>query len=108
VSEVGLAGTGTYGAEPARHLAEPGLDWSSTGPTARAAVGPGKSDPIGALAAAVLAGRATGAPTTRTGPVEDQRRSTSTRASATGSSGVPDVARQRLGAARSRRDEHRP
>jgi transposase len=71
--KVGVEGTGTYGAGLARHLAAQDVvvieaDRRDRQTRRRQ----GKSDPIDAIAAAraVLAGTATGAPKTRTGPVE--------------------------------------
>jgi hypothetical protein len=70
---VGVEGTGTYGAGLARHLAAQDvvvIEVDRPDRTTRRRQG--KSDPIDAIAAAraVLAGTATGAPKTRTGPVE--------------------------------------
>jgi transposase len=73
VVTVGVEGTGTYGAGLARHLAAQGVDVVEVDrPDRRTRRRQGKSDPIDAIAAAraVLAGTATGAPKTRTGPVE--------------------------------------
>jgi transposase len=70
---VGVEGTGTYGAGLARHLADQGLDVVEVDrPDRKTRRRQGKSDPIDAIAAAraVLAGTATGAPKTRSGPVE--------------------------------------
>jgi transposase len=73
VVKVGVEGTGTYGAGLARHLA--GKDVAVVEvdrPDRKTRRRQGKSDPIDAIAAAraVLAGTASGAPKTRTGPVE--------------------------------------
>jgi transposase len=73
VVKVGVEGTGTYGAGLARHLAEHHVEVVEVDrPDRKTRRRQGKSDPIDALAAAraVLAGTATGAPKTRTGPVE--------------------------------------
>jgi transposase len=70
---VGVEGTGTYGAGLARHLAAQGVVVVEVDrPDRKTRRRQGKSDPIDAIAAAraVLAGTATGAPKTRTGPVE--------------------------------------
>jgi transposase len=73
VVKVGVEGTGTYGAGLARYLA--GKDVAVVEvdrPDRKTRRRQGKSDPIDAIAAAraVLAGTASGAPKTRTGPVE--------------------------------------
>jgi transposase len=71
--KVGVEGTGTYGAGLARYLAEQDLEVLEVDrPDRKTRRRQGKSDPIDAIAAAraVLAGTATGAPKTRTGPVE--------------------------------------
>jgi len=71
--KVGVEGTGTYGAGLARHLAAEGIAVIEVDrPDRKTRRRQGKSDPIDAIAAAraVLAGTATGAPKTRTGPVE--------------------------------------
>jgi transposase len=71
--KVGVEGTGTYGAGPARYLAEQGIEVVEVDrPDRKTRRRQGKSDPIDAIAAAraVLAGTANGAPKTRTGPVE--------------------------------------
>ena len=73
VVKVGVEGTGTYGAGLARYLAAEGVAVVEVDrPDRRTRRRQGKSDPIDAIAAAraVLAGTATGAPKTRTGPVE--------------------------------------
>ena len=70
---VGVEGTGSYGAELARHLAREGIAVIEVDrPDRRTRRAKGKSDPIDAYAAAtaVASGRATGAPKTRTGAVE--------------------------------------
>ena len=71
--KVGVEGTGTYGAGLARHLGDHGIEVIEVDrPDRKTRRRQGKSDPIDAIAAAraVLAGTATGAPKTRTGPVE--------------------------------------
>jgi transposase len=71
--KVGVEGTGTYGAGLARYLADHGVEVVEVDrPDRKTRRRQGKSDPIDAIAAAraVLAGTATGAPKTRTGPVE--------------------------------------
>jgi transposase len=71
--KVGVEGTGTYGAGLARYLAHQGAEVVEVDrPDRKTRHRQGKSDPIDAIAAAraVLAGTATGAPKTRTGPVE--------------------------------------
>lgn len=73
VHQVGVEGTGAYGAGLARHLTTAGLEVVEVDrPDRKTRRYAGKSDPIDADAAAraVLAGRATGTPKTRTGPVE--------------------------------------
>jgi transposase len=73
IMKVGVEGTGTYGAGLARHLAAEGVPVVEVDrPDRQTRRRQGKSDPIDAIAAAraVLAGTATGAPKTRTGPVE--------------------------------------
>src|SRR4051812_39516807 len=73
VVKVGVEGTGTYGAGLARQLAAQGVAVVEVDrPDRKTRRRQGKSDPIDAVAAAraVLAGTATGAPKTRTGPVE--------------------------------------
>jgi transposase len=73
IVKVGVEGTGTYGAGLARHLAAAGVAVLEVDrPDRKTRRRQGKSDPIDAIAAAraVLAGTATGAPKTRTGPVE--------------------------------------
>lgn len=70
---VGVEGTGAYGAGLARHMAAYGVHVVEVDrPDRKTRRFDGKSDPIDADAAAraVLAGRATGTPKTRTGPVE--------------------------------------
>jgi transposase len=71
--KVGIEGTGTYGAGLARHLTGASVQVVEVDrPDRKTRRMQGKSDPIDAIAAAraVLAGTATGAPKTRTGPVE--------------------------------------
>jgi transposase len=73
IVKVGVEGTGTYGAGLARHLAARRMTVVEVDrPDRKTRRRQGKSDPIDAIAAAggVLAGTATGAPKTRTGPVE--------------------------------------
>src|SRR4051794_18460604 len=73
IVKVGVEGTGTYGAGLARHLAAAGVAVVEVDrPDRKTRRRQGKSDPIDAIAAAraVLAGTATGAPKTRTSPVE--------------------------------------
>jgi hypothetical protein len=76
IVRVGVEGTGTYGAGLARHLAAASVAVVEVDrPDRKTRRRQGKSDPIDAIAAiaaarAVLAGTATGAPKTRTGPVE--------------------------------------
>jgi transposase len=76
ISEVGVEGTGSYGAGLTRHLAGAGITVVEVDRPDRAARRrQGKSDPIDAIAAAraVLAQRATAVPKLRTGPVEAVR-----------------------------------
>jgi transposase len=76
VSEVGIEGTGSYGAGLTRHLAGAGITVVEVDRPDRAQRRrQGKSDPIDAIAAAraVLSGRATATPKLRTGPVEAVR-----------------------------------
>jgi transposase len=71
--KIGVEGTGTYGAGLARYLAHQGAEVVEVDrPDRKTRRRQGKSDPIDAIAAAraVLAGTATGAPKTRSGPVE--------------------------------------
>jgi transposase len=73
IVKVGVEGTGTYGAGLARHLAAQGVAVVEVDrPDRKTRRRQGKSDPIDAIAVAraVLAGVASGAPKTRTGPVE--------------------------------------
>jgi transposase len=73
LAKAGVEGTGTYGAGLARHLAAQGVTVIEVDrPDRKTRRRQGKSDPLDAIAAAraVLAGTATGAPKTRTGPVE--------------------------------------
>jgi transposase len=73
LQSVGVEGTGAYGAGLARHLSAAGVQVVEVDrPDRKTRRFAGKSDPIDADAAAraVLAGRATGTPKTRTGPVE--------------------------------------
>jgi transposase len=73
VVKVGVEGTGTYGAGLARYLAEQRIDLVEVDrPDRKTRRAKGKSDPIDAIAAArsALSGQASGAPKTRTGPVE--------------------------------------
>jgi transposase len=72
-ARVGVEGTGTYGAGLARHLAAAGVAVVEVDrPDRKTRRRQGKSDPLDAIAAAraALAGTATGAPKTRSGPVE--------------------------------------
>lgn len=74
--EVGVEGTGAYGAGLARHLRARGVKLVEVDrPDRKARRFQGKSDPIDAEAAAraALAGRATGTPKTRDGQVEALR-----------------------------------
>jgi transposase len=76
VEVVGVEGTGVYGAGLARHLSELGLRLVEVDrPDRKTRRFAGKSDPIDAEAAAraALAGRQTGVPKSRTGPVEAVR-----------------------------------
>ncbi|WP_448638226.1 IS110 family transposase [Geodermatophilus sp. URMC 63] len=76
VQRVGVEGTGVYGAGLARHLTAVGLELVEVDrPDRKTRRFAGKSDPIDAEAAAraALAGRSTGLPKTRTGPVEALR-----------------------------------
>jgi transposase len=71
--KVGVEGTGTYGAGLARYLAAAGVELVEVDrPDRKTRRAKGKSDPIDAIAAAraALSGQASGAPKTRTGPVE--------------------------------------
>jgi transposase len=73
VVTVGVEGTGTYGAGLARYLSSEEVAVVEVDrPDRKTRRRQGKSDPIDAISAAraVLAGTATGAPKTRTGPVE--------------------------------------
>jgi transposase len=73
VVKVGVEGTGTYGAGLARYLAEQRIALVEVDrPDRKTRRAKGKSDPIDAIAAAraALSGQASGAPKTRTGPVE--------------------------------------
>jgi transposase len=70
---VGVEGTGAYGAELTRHLADAGVTVVDVDrPDRKTRRTKGKSDPIDAYAAAgaVASGRATGTPKTRTGTAE--------------------------------------
>ncbi|WP_250036760.1 IS110 family transposase [Paractinoplanes maris] len=74
--KVGVEGTGSYGAGLARYLSDAGVQVVEVDrPDRKARRRQGKSDPLDAYAAAraVLSGRATGVPKTRTGPVESIR-----------------------------------
>ncbi|MCX4625357.1 IS110 family transposase [Streptomyces sp. NBC_01443] len=76
VQRAGVEGTGSYGAGLARHLAAEGIEVIEVNRPDRAARRrSGKSDAVDAEAAAraVLGGRATSAPKSRNGPVEDLR-----------------------------------
>jgi transposase len=76
IERVGVEGTGVYGAGLARHLAAAGIELAEVDrPDRKTRRFTGKSDPIDAEAAAraALAGRSTGTPKTRTGPVEAVR-----------------------------------
>jgi transposase len=76
VSEVGIEGTGSYGAGLSRHLRGAGITVVEVDRPDRAARRrQGKSDPIDAISAAraVLSGRASAVPKLRTGPVEAVR-----------------------------------
>ena len=73
VHAVGIEGTGSYGAGLTRHLRHHHITTIEVDrPDRKTRRRHGKSDPIDAIAAAqaVLSGRATGIPKTRTGPVE--------------------------------------
>jgi transposase len=73
VVKVGVEGTGTYGAGLARFLAGERVEVVEVDrPDRRTRRTKGKSDPIDAVAAAraTLSGQASGAPKTRSGPVE--------------------------------------
>jgi transposase len=85
VIQVGMEGTGSYGAGLLRHLDTNGVTVIEVDrPNRRDRRRAGKSDPIDAIAAAraVLAGVATATPKPRTGPVEAIRILRATRASA--------------------------
>jgi transposase len=85
VTQVGVEGTGSYGAGLVRHLAAHSVAVIEVDrPNRRDRRLHGKSDPIDAIAAAraVLAGVATATPKPRTGPVEAIRILRTTRASA--------------------------
>ncbi|MFC9695116.1 IS110 family transposase, partial [Kribbella sp. NPDC056951] len=85
LGQVGIEGTGSYGAGLARHLTTAGIDLVEVDrPDRKTRRTRGKSDPIDAEAAAraVLARTATGTPKTRTGPAEALRMIHTTRASA--------------------------
>lgn len=73
VVNIGVEGTGSYGAGLARYLAAEGVELVEVDrPDRRIRRAKGKSDPIDAIAAAraAVSGQAAGAPKTRTGPVE--------------------------------------
>lgn len=73
IHAVGIEGTGSYGASLTRHLRQHDITTIEVDrPDRTTRRHHGKSDPIDAIAAAqaVLSGRATGTPKTRTGPVE--------------------------------------
>jgi transposase len=73
VVNVGIEGTGTYGAGPARYPTAEGITLVEVDrPDRKTRRTKGKSDPIDAVAAAraALSGQADGTPKTRTGPVE--------------------------------------
>src|SRR6185436_940454 len=73
LSQVGVEGTGAYGAGLARYLHEQNVEVLEVPrPDRRLRRQRGKSDPIDAEAAArtVLAGKASGAPKLATGPIE--------------------------------------
>jgi len=73
LTQVGVEGTGAYGAGLARHLHDQGIEVLEVPrPDRRIRRQRGKSDPIDAEAAArtVLAGRASGAPKLADGPIE--------------------------------------
>lgn len=85
VLQVGIEGTGSFGAGLFRHLDAAGVNVIEVGRSTRSARRlQGKSDPLDAIAAAraVLAGVATTTPKPRTGPVEAIRALRTTRASA--------------------------
>lgn len=85
VTEVGVEGTGSFGAGLFRYLSSEGITVIEVDrPNRRARRSQGKSDPLDAIAAAraVLAGVATTTPKSRTGPVEAIRALRTTRASA--------------------------
>lgn len=85
VAEVGVEGTGSFGAGLFRYLSSEGITVIEVDrPNRRARRRQGKSDPLDAIAAAraVLAGVATTTPKPRTGPVEAIRALRTTRASA--------------------------
>src|SRR4051812_175086 len=76
LNAVGVEGTGAYGAELARILTAAGIAVVDVDrPDRKTRRAKGKSDPIDAYAAAtaVLAGKATGTPKSRTGQVEAVR-----------------------------------
>ncbi|MDX2682189.1 IS110 family transposase [Streptomyces soliscabiei] len=76
VRQAGVEGTGSYGAGLARHLAAEGVEVIEVNRPDRAARRrSGKTDAVDAEAAAraVLGGRATGAPKSKDGPVEELR-----------------------------------
>ncbi|MET8438590.1 IS110 family transposase [Streptomyces sp900116325] len=76
VLQAGVEGTGSYGAGLARHLAAEGIEVIEVNRPDRAARRrSGKTDAVDAEAAAraVLGGRATGAPKSKDGPVEELR-----------------------------------
>lgn len=73
VDKIGVEGSGTYGAGLARYLAAERVELVEVDrPDRKTRRAKGKSDPIDAIAAAqaALSRRASGAPKTRTGPVE--------------------------------------
>src|SRR5256885_13285512 len=73
VMKVGVEGTGTYGAGPARYLAAHDVELVELDrPDRKTRRNKGKTDPIDAIAAARagLSGQGAGSPKTRTGPVE--------------------------------------
>jgi transposase len=76
LDQVGVEGTGAYGAGLARHLHDHGVTVLEVPrPDRRLRRAHGKSDPLDAEAAArtVLAGKASGAPKLATGPIEAMR-----------------------------------
>ncbi|MGW2588618.1 IS110 family transposase, partial [Streptomyces virginiae] len=76
IQQAGVEGTGSYGAGLSRHLAAHGVEVVEVNRPDRAARRrSGKTDAVDAEAAAraVLGGRATGAPKTKDGPVEELR-----------------------------------